>query len=434
MPHPPPHPLPYVTGDGRRPADEDYSLDPHDNTERRRDVDSFSLNRGADGRDVESLDQPSCRTSDAVPSHYLPLHSVPVQNLAFLVIREDAVPLSSPSPSPEPRLVQAEAEYRHDIGPGRDQNQQQGNMRMANATPADADASLDPPCCPVPALEHTQSGLSISSSASASDSLLLYDAADPSSLSDLAAARLVRQHLASFRRRSPDSQSERILRALIAPKSRGADFPLDNDALRSIFSAANELFFASRLACRVAWDWSHPDSGQYENHIVGTTALRRCVRLGGWETLIVLSSPILRDNKYNRRLLISTFLHEMIHSYMFVMCGTKASKSGGHTDGFRQIAAMIDDWAGREYLRMSDMEADLERFRDHDRCLDVEPAWHDYDAGGRYLMPPLPPLPHSSHEPSHRRQDDQAQGEWRWNGHEDFGPYPSASSYLYSGQ
>ncbi|RDA89099.1 hypothetical protein CP532_2259 [Ophiocordyceps camponoti-leonardi (nom. inval.)] len=272
--------------------------------------------------------------------------------LAFLVIREGETP-PSPSPSPEPRLVS--------------QNEAPPGFGHGNGS-----ASAPPRF----AMERTQSGLSISSSPHDDLSSLALDDNDDIAtgrvLSDLEAAHLVHAHLTAFRRRCPDSQSERILRALISPKSRAADFPLDNDALCSIFSASNELFFASRLACRVAWDWSHPACGQYESHIVGTTALRRCARLGGWETLIVLSSPILRDTKYNRRLLISTFLHEMIHSFMFVTCGLKASHDGGHTQGFRQIAAVIDDWAGKDYLRLTDMEADLERFRGDDTDDDVD--------------------------------------------------------------
>ena len=227
------------------------------------------------------------------------------------------------------------------------------------------------------------------------------------------------------------------MRALISPRTRGADWPLDNDALRSIFSAANELFFASRLTRRVAWDWSHPDCGQYESHIVGTTALRRCARLGGWETLIVLSSPILRDTKYNRRLLISTFLHEMIHSFMFVMCGLKARESGGHTDGFRQIAAVIDEWAGREYLRMSDMEANLERFRG-DVCAppdtpspEAKMDWRGVPGGrDEYLMEPVPlPGQHVQHGHQHgqdyqhgqQRHEGAMYGDWQWYEREDFG-------------
>ncbi|CAM1504104.1 Fc.00g016950.m01.CDS01 [Cosmosporella sp. VM-42] len=249
------------------------------------------------------------------PNDTPPPDSIAIQNLSFLVIRER-------SPTPEP----------------------------------------PPAAC---GMERTESGLSISSDTTQhSIESLGDDSDDDRLLGDLEAARLVRDHVAGFRRRCPDSQHGRILKALINPKSREADFPLDNDALRSIFSAANELFFANRLTGRVAWDWSHPASEQYEAHIVGTTALRRS-RLGGYETLIVLSSPILKDTKYNRRLLISTFLHEMIHSYLFITCGLKARHCGGHTEGFRQVAETIDIWVGREYLRLSDMEADLERFRDH---------------------------------------------------------------------
>lgn len=260
----------------------------------------------------------------------------------------------------------------HDHRPYTDYTDKSDNVRVRkiafiiiheHQAPEEKDPTPPPP--PPTALssismERTESGLSISSDNTA------YDTEDddqnsPGSchlLSDLEAARFVRSHVCRYR---PDSQPERILKSLIRPRH---DFPLDNDALSSIFSAANELFFANRLSRRVAWDWSHSESQEwYAEHVVGTTALRRSAKLGGYETLIVLSSPILRDTKYNRRLLISTFLHEMIHSFLFVMCGLKARKCGGHTPGFRQIAETIDAWVGREYLRLGDMEADLERFR-----------------------------------------------------------------------
>lgn len=260
------------------------------------------------------------------------------------------------------------------------------------------------------AVERTESGLAISDPVAHNHDTGMDDDEEHGGpfLDDLAAAQLVRDHVASFHRRCPDSQHARILRALINPKrdvrhprrhspstsssssrsrsrrrdgsprtassrnsgsstDSGADssaFPLDDDALRSVFSAANELFFANRLARRVAWDWSHPGSAQYRSAVVGTTALRRCADLGGWETLIVLSSPVLRDTRYNRRLLLSTFLHEMIHSFLFVTCGKKAGRAGGHTEGFRQIAEVIDKWVGKDYLRLSDMEADLRYFED----------------------------------------------------------------------
>jgi len=220
-------------------------------------------------------------------------------------------------------------------------------------------------------MERTASGLSIRSDPterSASTELLEDDEAE----------LRVRDHMATFRRRFPDSKHERILRSIINPRSN-AEYPLDNDSLESIFSAANEIFFNGRLSQRVMWDWSHESSVQYDSNVIGTTALRRASNRG-FETLIVLSSPILRDVKYSRRLLISTFLHELIHSYLFICCGFRARHCGGHTPAFQAIAKMIDEWAGSESaLHLGKMEADLERFRieeldegdwvgNHDHC------------------------------------------------------------------
>ncbi|KAK0746386.1 SprT-like family-domain-containing protein [Schizothecium vesticola] len=168
--------------------------------------------------------------------------------------------------------------------------------------------------------------------------------------------------MASFRRRFPDSKHERILRSIIRPRSgAGHESPLDNDSLQSILSAANEVFFNGRLSQRVMWDWSaegHDDGGR-----MGTTALRRA-STRGFETLIVLSGPMLRGGGYSRRLLISTFLHELVHCYLFICCGFRAREEGGHTAGFRAIARLIDEWAGEESgLHLGSVEADLERFR-----------------------------------------------------------------------
>lgn len=266
------------------------------------------------------------------------------------------------------------------------------------------------------AMERTESGLSISSDTTRHS---CEDEDDGLLLSDRGAARLVREHVAGFRRRSPDSQHGRILKALINPKSRGADFQLDDNALHSIFWAANKLFFANRLSHRVAWDWSHRASSQYESHIVGTTALRRSALLGGYETLIVLSSPILKDTQYNRRLLISTFLHEMIHSFLFVTCGLKARDCGGHTKGFHLIAEIIDDWVGPDVLHLSDMEADLERFRD-DSLLSAPPPGDDAFTRGRSEWRDQPRLDHDNYraEPRSRRRLDA--DEWQWHEQEDF--------------
>ena len=182
-------------------------------------------------------------------------------------------------------------------------------------------------------------------------------------MTDAEAAASVTTQLANFTRRCPSSRHERILLGLIHPKSADAEFDLDNSALESIFSAANEIFFNGRLTRRVQWDWSDANSNpQYDNKIIGHTSLRRA-QGGGFETFILLSTPILKSREYSRRLLISAFLHELIHCYLFICCGWSARESGGHTDGFRYIADTIDHWAGRENLFLCQVEADLERFR-----------------------------------------------------------------------
>ncbi|KAF4333270.1 hypothetical protein FBEOM_12899 [Fusarium beomiforme] len=331
--------------------------------------------------------------------------SAPVKNPSFVVIRE-----RSPTPEgPDFPSINATFGPAAESWPG---------PLFGPSGPAPVPAPVTDAC----AMERTASGLSISSDTTQPSLASLSpadDENDPGLLSDLAAARLVRDHVANSgssrrRHRSADSRHGRILRTLINPKSRAADFPLDNDALRSIFSAANELFFCNRLAGRVAWDWSHPASAQYQAHIVGTTAVRRS-RDGGYETLIVLSSPILQDTKYNRRLLISTFLHEMIHSYLFVVCGLKARCEGGHTEGFRQIADTIDRWVGHSYLRLSEMDADLEHFREHPSCAHDQhqvrsrsadehhrvpwrsERWEDGEWDAHYPTE-LHPQPHPNHE------------------------------------
>ncbi|KAL1882102.1 hypothetical protein VTK73DRAFT_2193 [Phialemonium thermophilum] len=227
-------------------------------------------------------------------------------------------------------------------------------------------SSQDPNCV----LERTASGFAISA-----------DTADRSSstelLEDDEAAQRVRDHMEFFRRRFPDSKHERILRSIISPKPFAAEHPLDDEALQNIFFAANQLFFNGRLTQRVTWDWSHSSSSKYDSSVIGTTALRKASNRG-FETLIVLSSPILQDKRYSRRLLVSTFLHELIHSYLFICCGFRARHCGGHTPGFHTIAGLIDEWVGPQsslYLRK--MEADLERFRISDEGHDIE------DSAGR---------------------------------------------------
>lgn len=222
-------------------------------------------------------------------------------------------------------------------------------------------------------IESTESGLSLSSaSVSSLAKFEIYDKQTGVLLGDSEAADKVEQHVTSSQRRNASSKYARILRALINPRGQHSaniqhgsqePFPLDEDALRSLFSAANELFFAGELSQRVTWDWSDSTSPRFEHSVVGTTAVRRSKSINGWETLMVLSSPVLRDPSFSRHLLIATFLHEMIHSFLYIKCGLDASREGGHTGGFRRIAHIIDEWVGRDYLRLAALEADLDYFR-----------------------------------------------------------------------
>lgn len=166
------------------------------------------------------------------------------------------------------------------------------------------------------------------------------------------AARMVEFH---FKRLTPHGKHERILRNII-----GRPDPLDDDALDGILTSADSVFFEGALRGRVRWEWSSQE--RYMTDLIGTTALRPAAH-GGFETLIVLSEPILTHPDYDRRLLLSAFLHELVHCYLFIRCGFDARVKGGHTPGFHQIAGIIDKWVGGSYLRLCSMKANLNHFR-----------------------------------------------------------------------
>ncbi|KAI1202960.1 hypothetical protein F5X97DRAFT_193496 [Nemania serpens] len=173
-----------------------------------------------------------------------------------------------------------------------------------------------------------------------------------------AAARLVETDMVDCRRRKGISRHERILKSLISPKALGAEFEIDDKALQGIFYAVNEIFFRGSLKGRVTWTWE-----DLPTNLIGTTAWRDAPDGHGYETLIFLSRGILKNKKYNRRLLISTFIHELIHSYLFVYCGYQPDDCGGHTSGFKQIANLINNWVGEEnLLQLHKMEAELGDF------------------------------------------------------------------------
>jgi hypothetical protein len=176
-----------------------------------------------------------------------------------------------------------------------------------------------------------------------------------------------------FKRRTQDSKHERILRNLVRNLIE-SPFAVDENALDSILTATDSVFFGGVLSGRVRWEWSGPSQPRFETELIGTTALRPAAQ-GGYETLIVLSSPILKHPGYDPRLLLSAFIHELVHCYLFIQCGFLARLQGGHTDGFHTIVNIIDKWAGSGYLHLCDMKANLDHFlNDRGRLMDVEAA------------------------------------------------------------
>ncbi|KAI9648126.1 hypothetical protein NHQ30_002758 [Ciborinia camelliae] len=141
---------------------------------------------------------------------------------------------------------------------------------------------------------------------------------------------------------------------------------LSDRAIDRIIYLIDTIFFHHSLHNRVRLSWSSPSQPRYSSELIGTTALR-LASFGGFETLIVLSEPILRDPKYDRRLLLSALLHELVHCYLFVKCGFGAKEMGGHTDGFHRVVGVIDAWVerwiARDWLRLCSMRANLEFFR-----------------------------------------------------------------------
>jgi hypothetical protein len=172
-----------------------------------------------------------------------------------------------------------------------------------------------------------------------------------------------------------ETEEERGLRWLI-----DSNTSINKEALLSIQDAVNNIFFNGVLSDRVKWEWSHQSDERYKTELVATTALRESTDQYdqyGYETLIVLSKPILTDPAYDRRLILSAFIHELIHCYLFILCGFNARIKGGHTDGFHRIAKVIDKWAGPDKLWLCNMKANLDHFRlDRSRMRDQR---HGYE-------------------------------------------------------
>ncbi|KAM0128036.1 hypothetical protein ACHAP3_008476 [Botrytis cinerea] len=226
-------------------------------------------------------------------------------------------------------------------------------------TPSPCFPSPSPPLnvYAAPVMERTLSGDSIVSDHNLSiPSPALHD---HTILSDDQAANIVEHHF--LYNHPPDHHYLEVELQNLLLKAH-----LSDPAIDRIIYLIDTIFFHNSLHKRVRLSWSSPSQPRYSSELIGTTALRPS-SLGGFETLIVLSEPILRDPKYDRRLMLSALLHELVHCYLFVKCGWGAKEMGGHTDGFHRVVGVIDGWVerwiGRDWLRLCSMRANLELFK-----------------------------------------------------------------------
>ncbi|OBT70165.1 hypothetical protein VE03_00681 [Pseudogymnoascus sp. 23342-1-I1] len=166
-------------------------------------------------------------------------------------------------------------------------------------------------------------------------------------------------------------------------KNLNSDLALGQESLDNIRIAADNVFFDGMLCGKVKWRWSRDGEEGYETELLGSTTPQYSPETG-IEARIVLSQPLLLSGRYSRDLILSTFLHELVHCYLFICCGDQAQKDGGHTPGFQQIVQLINGWIGNSRLRLCSMKADLDHFtigsEDLHRC--------SADVDGAYQPPP----------------------------------------------
>lgn len=155
-------------------------------------------------------------------------------------------------------------------------------------------------------------------------------------------------------------------------------------SLDAILVAADIVFFSHKLRDRVTWRWSCESDQGFVNEFVGTTTPIYSDEFGT-KAEIVLSKPLLQSGQYSCNLLLSAFLHELVHCYLFISCGPRAEEDGGHTPGFQRIVSLIQSWLNNPRLRLCSMRADLDNFlpdgedqeQEDDWCL-VDPVYSEF--------------------------------------------------------
>lgn len=146
-------------------------------------------------------------------------------------------------------------------------------------------------------------------------------------------------------------------------------------SLDAILDAADRIFFSRKLRNRVEWRWSSESDQGFVSEFVGTTTPIYSEEFGT-KAEIVLSRPLLQSGQYSSNLLLSAFLHELVHCYLFISCGQRAEEDGGHTPGFQRIVSLIQSWLGNPKLRLCSMRADLDNFLPEPEDQEQEDDWH----------------------------------------------------------
>lgn len=131
-------------------------------------------------------------------------------------------------------------------------------------------------------------------------------------------------------------------------------------SLDAILIAADTVFFCRRLNGHVTWRWSCESDHGFSTEFVGTTT--PLYSEDSVRAEIVLSKPLLQSGEYSSNLLLSAFLHELVHCYLFICCGAKAEENGGHTPAFQSIVSLIQSWLSNPRLQLCSMRADLDNF------------------------------------------------------------------------
>jgi SprT-like family len=181
-------------------------------------------------------------------------------------------------------------------------------------------------------------------------------------MTDEEAAASVYNHFSQHNANKEQARAEQELSRLILSS------PLMTGCLGEVVHWANILFFEGKLTvAKVDLQWSDPSDPRFDPQsggLIGTTELKPD-HTGGFQTRIILSRQRLMSGTYDQRLVLSAILHECVHAYLFICRGFEAMENGGHTDGFRNIARLIDSWVDGDgsYLRLHSTEADLESFR-----------------------------------------------------------------------